>query len=308
MEFYDEKGLAVCGLACVLCREEDCPGCKAMGCSGGCDCDVYACAASKGLDGCYQCGDFPCERDMLKGTRIRAFNMYARKYGKADLLERLKANFENGITYHRADGLTGDYDKPEAQEDILRLLRFGTVNPYTKCPKLETEHFVLRLVKLSDAEDLMRCYQDPKAQRLFNSVCCSSDFCFSTLDELRDYIKSWLEAYDRQEFIRYAIVDKNTSRAVGTVEMFGMIGEYKTDTGILRLDIMSEFETEPYLLELFSLCVNEFFLMFGTDNIVTLAVAEAKARIKALNEAGFSVCESQTPQYNYICGKKSIYQ
>ena len=59
MGFREERGIAYCGLACVLCSVEDCPGCKA------------------------------------------------------------------GIAYYTPDGWSGDYDKPETEEEIYRLLRYG---------------------------------------------------------------------------------------------------------------------------------------------------------------------------------------
>ncbi len=55
MNFYEMKDMALCGLACVLCSETDCPGCKARGCSQVSDCSVYQCSTGRGLDGCYQC-------------------------------------------------------------------------------------------------------------------------------------------------------------------------------------------------------------------------------------------------------------
>lgn len=124
-----EKDLAICGLACVLCSEAQCPGCKRQGCAQGSDCSVYQCATAKGLDGCYQCDDFPCAQDMLQGTRNRAFGRYARTHGKQALLERLRINAENGIVYHRPGGLQGDYDLPATEEAVIRLIHFGTHNP-----------------------------------------------------------------------------------------------------------------------------------------------------------------------------------
>jgi RimJ/RimL family protein N-acetyltransferase len=304
MQFYEEKDLAVCGLACVLCREENCQGCKARGKAQGSECGVYNCAISKGLDGCYQCDDFPCHKDMLQGTRNRAFNQYAKQYGKKALLERLKTNYENGITYHKSDGLTGDYDLLETEDDVLRLLRFGTNNPYVKCPELHTEHFTLRRVMQNDVEDLLKCYCDPKTQKLFNSANCNTDFCFKSTQEMQEYMGDWIAAYENQEFIRFAIVDKITQKAVGTIEMFGLIGKYKTECGILRVDICSEYETELYLTELITLCVNEFFLMFGVSYIVTLAVSEAEKRINSLLKIGFSMCDAPKPEYNYIYEKR----
>lgn len=104
MKFYAEKDLALCGLACVLCSHEDCPGCKVRGCMEGSDCSIYQCATGKGLEGCYQCDEFPCEENMPQGVRNRAFNRYAKEHGKQALLDRLRNNFEKGITYHKPDG------------------------------------------------------------------------------------------------------------------------------------------------------------------------------------------------------------
>lgn len=304
MDFQEQRGIGYCGLACVLCSYEDCPGC-AVKIADGHDCSAGKCAAEKGLDGCYTCPDYDsCTEGMPHGKRSIAINHYAKNYGKQALIERLRINYENGITYHKPDKTAGDYDKLETEGDIQRLVRFGTHNPYIKCPVFHTENFMLRLVTLDDTEDLMKCYSDPKAQKLFNSANCTSDFCFKSLNELHKYIRCWLDAYERQEFIRYAIVDKTANRAVGTIEMFGMIGQYKAETGILRLDIISEFETERYLAELISLCITEFFLMFDVSHIVTLAIPEAENRIKSLKQMGFSVCDVPRPEYNFVYDRR----
>jgi len=120
--FCIEKDLGVCGLACVLCSAEDCLGCKMRAAKEGCDCSIYKCATAKGLDGCYQCDDFPCEEDMHKNIRNRAFNLYAKRHGKTALLERLRINYESGITYHKPDGSKSDYDLLETEEEVLRLI------------------------------------------------------------------------------------------------------------------------------------------------------------------------------------------
>ncbi len=304
MKFHAEKDLGVCGLACVLCSHEDCPGCKVRGCKDGCDCSVYQCAMRKELDGCYQCKDFPCEEKMLSGIRNRAFNRYARHYGKQALLDRLHINYENGITYHKPDGLKGDYDQLEAEADILRLVRFGTHNPYVKCPVLETEHFTLRLVEMDNANDLLECYSDPKAQEIFNADKCTSDFRYQTLDEMRECVRFWLTEYNKQAFVRFAIMNKASNKAVGTIEMFGMVGQYNTQRGVLRLDISSDYEEKACLHELFSLCVEEFFSLFAVGQIVTKAAPIADKRIKILSELGFTAYDYPEREHYWAKNKE----
>jgi len=124
MDFQEKRGIGYCGLACVLCSSEDCPGCAAGIANGG-GCSAGKCAAEKGVDGCYACPDYDaCTEDMPHGKRYRAFNRYAREFGKETLIERLRVNWENGITYDRPDKLPGDYSL-ETEDEIYQLLRYG---------------------------------------------------------------------------------------------------------------------------------------------------------------------------------------
>ena len=300
MEFHAEKDLAICGLACVLCSDEACCGCKERSCKQGCDCSVYQCAKTRNIDGCYECDNFPCEEKMLQGIRNKAFNRYAGMYGKQTLLNRLKINFENGITYHRPNGEKGDYDLLTGEDDIMRLIRFGTHTPYNNCPTIETANFIFRLVKIEDAEDLLKCYSDPKAQELFNYVNCKSDFRMNTIDEMDEMINYWLTEYSQQAYVRFSIVDKSTKRAVGTIEIFGKIGRYKVDRGILRIDVESGYENKAALLEIINMCVENFYLLFDLKEIATRIIPEAADRIEALTENGFQYCDQNDLELNYI--------
>lgn len=297
MRFCEEKDLALCGLACVLCGKEDCPGCKARGCAQGSDCSVYRCVTKKGLDGCYECEEFPCGEDMLKGIRNRAFNRYAALHGKQALLDRLRINYENGITYHRADGLKGDYDVLETEGDILRLVGFGSHDPYEKCPMLETEHFVLRLVTMDDADDLLQCYSDPKSQEIFDASACTSDFRYQTIEEMQACIRFWLLNYKNRGFIRFTIIDKASGLGIGAMEMFGATGNLAGSErwGVLRIDLASPYETKAYLNELLALSNTAYYSLMGVNRVVTKAIPTATERINALRVAEFTPFEWSEP-------------
>ena len=45
---------------------------------------------------------------------------------KQALIDRLRINHNNGIVYHKPDKTPGDYDVFETEEEIYRLIRFGT--------------------------------------------------------------------------------------------------------------------------------------------------------------------------------------
>jgi len=128
MKFREERGISYCGLACVLCRDEKCPGC-AKKITDGYDCPTGICALKKGIDGCYVCSDYPCGDKMLQGKRKQAFSRYAQEFGLQSLINQLRINHENGIIYHTSDGSPGDYDILETKDEIYNLLRYGKNHP-----------------------------------------------------------------------------------------------------------------------------------------------------------------------------------
>ena len=176
-------------------------------------------------------------------------------------------------------------------------------NPYKTCPVYETQNFMIRLVSEEDADDLLACYADPEAQELFNIDNFPTDCKFSTTEEMLEYIKFWLKEYEQEAYIRFAIVDKSTNKAVGTIEMFGMVGKYKTDTGILRIDIASRYEKAVFLHELLLVCVENFYTLFEVNNIATKATNHAVDRISALKKLGFQAGDFNGRSHYYLRSK-----
>lgn len=157
---------------------------------------------------------------------------------------------------------------------------------FSNCPVLESARFQLRLIDPSDSWDLLECYSDKNSAKLFNSDNCSSDFYITNIKDMESAIKIWLECYTRKEFVRFSIVDFFTGKIIGTIEIFGKNLDNK-NTGILRLDIKSEYEKEQYINDLMHLITVEFKTLFNLDAIVTKSIPEAKERIKVLREHDF---------------------
>jgi len=167
-------------------------------------------------------------------------------------------------------------------------------NPYKKCPVYETEHFFIRLVQLEDAENLVECYSDSKSQEIFNADNCTGDFHIHTTENMKLCLSAWLDAYEQEAFIRFAIIDKAIDKAVGTIEMFG------GDTGILRLDIASPYEEKPYLKEIIDVCITNFYNVFSVKSIATKAIPKAQNRIEALCGAGFCLGDFDEREHYYL--------
>ena len=119
------KKIGSCGLACMLCSEKlkgNCEGCMTTKAT---DCSIKSCCIRLGLIGCYECDEFPCEKDMFRNKRVSAFVKCAKDLGVENLVTHLQRNTEDGIKYHTEDGAKGDYDILENEDDIINLIKRG---------------------------------------------------------------------------------------------------------------------------------------------------------------------------------------
>lgn len=157
-------------------------------------------------------------------------------------------------------------------------------NVYEICPQFENQKYFLRLVIEDDCRDLLKVYSDKKAVMFFNSDNCGGDdFYYTTESRMEEAIKYWLWEYSRQGFVPWSVVDKNTSEAIGTIELFHRDSDdYFTNCGLLRLDLRSNYEKSKEIENILSLIIEPTFELFDCDKIATKAIPEAKERIKAL--------------------------
>lgn len=88
------------------------------------------------------------------------------------------------------------------------------MNPYKNCPIYENENYLLRLVEMSDAQDLLLVYSDEKAVPYFNSDNChGDDFHYTTLERMESAIDFWRTAYEQNAFVRWAIIARRSHSA-----------------------------------------------------------------------------------------------
>lgn len=184
---------------------------------------------------------------------------------------------------------------------------------YERCPELENERFLLRLVEEKDAADLQKVYGDKKALPFFNSDNCHGDiFYYPTQERMLEAVRYWLWEYERKGFVRFAIVDKEHNRAIGTIELFHRRSEdYFNNCGILRLDVGSDYEEEELLSGILSVILEPAYELFSCNAIATKAAVYAVERIAALKKAGFEksgevlIGQEQTYGDYWICRKKA---
>lgn len=169
-----------------------------------------------------------------------------------------------------------------------------TINVYEKFPVMENDRFLLRALNgEKDVEDLLKVYSDERAVPLFNSDNCNGDdFHYETPERMKKAIEFWQYSYEHGYFVRWAVVDKDSGEAVGTIELFNRQAEdYFNNCGLLRLDLRSDHENEACIQSILELLIPNVKEMFGCDMIATKAVAAADKRIRVLERLKFQLSE-----------------
>lgn len=167
------------------------------------------------------------------------------------------------------------------------------MNAYLECPTIKTKSFTIRLIRKEDSGSLFRCYNDERAVSFMNDDNCDFGFYVESREKMLETIGYWLDFYEKHYFIRFSIVDNATDQAVGTIE--GFVGE----TGVLRVDISSDFEKSAYLSEIFEFAKDNFYEFFGNAYIVTKAISGATERRNALNSSVWEFIDNFREHHDY---------
>ena len=122
--------IVYCGLVCAMCHlKAECDFCKntASLCARSEVCYQRSCCMKKGLQGCWECTEFPCSKDMFGPShdlRIRAFVAFIKAEGEEALIDCLLKNEDHGIHY----GKGRDYDGKSSEKEVIWLLKNGLPN------------------------------------------------------------------------------------------------------------------------------------------------------------------------------------
>ena len=288
--FDEKRGMAFCGLACAGCSDLDCPGCHLKGCQDADHCEILKCCTDRHLDGCHACDDFPCGAGMFQKPRVRAFVRCMREDGKANVLDGLRRNAAAGIAYHRANGLTGDYDlaAEKSEEAVIRMIRYGLgIDPYTDETPMSAGRFTIRRIRADDAGALMACYSDPLAWPFFNEDNCSGHFMFTTREVMDQAIQIWTTCHDTRQFARYTLLDAGVP--FGTVEFCPRreLHPVHGRVSIVRADVDPAHERSDAIQDILGCVIRDMMPAFRVDALITKAVPQAEERIAALGASGF---------------------
>ena len=176
-----------------------------------------------------------------------------------------------------------------------------SIDVYEQITVMESEKFLLREIDDGDVEDLLKVYSDRDAVPLFNSDNCVNGFYYTSIEKMKDTIAFCKREYQSRYYVRWAIIDKSTNCAIGTIELFNRRAkDYFNNCGLLRLDLRSDYEKQDIIVDILGIIISETKEMFACEMIATKAISIAKERIQALEHKGFCLSEELVIGHNGI--------
>ncbi|GAA0180930.1 hypothetical protein SH2C18_35400 [Clostridium sediminicola] len=175
-----------------------------------------------------------------------------------------------------------------------------TKDVYEECPMYKNKLITLRQTGLEDTQELLKCYSDEKAVPFFNSDNCNGDnFHYTTIERMKQAIDFWNFSYKSKHFVRWTVILNDTKEKIGTIEMFHRIADDEFNHyGVLRIDLQSNYETQPIIDEVLGIVNENFYKAFDVKAILTKAISDATERIGSLVQKGYQSMDKKFMTYD----------
>ena len=163
------------------------------------------------------------------------------------------------------------------------------INVFEECPVYQSEHFLLRKMDMQDAEGLFQCYSNPESVKYFNGDCCGDDFYYTDFSQFVKCMEFWESRYKEKDFVRFTIRDIELEKVIGMAEVCPSY-KYSADghcIGILRLDLLSEYEAGRDIQELLELILEQVYIDFRVHCVLMKAQENALIRRNVLKSLHF---------------------
>lgn len=163
------------------------------------------------------------------------------------------------------------------------------IDVFENCPAYQSKHFSIRKMKMADAEGLYQCYSNKEAAKYFNGDACEDDFYYTDFERFVKCMQYWESRYRARDFVRFTIIDTDKEIIAGMVEICPSYKYYADgfQMGILRIDILPQYETGEYIEELLNTILVHIYGDFQVRSVLMKAQEYAEVRRRVLKKLHF---------------------
>ena len=160
---------------------------------------------------------------------------------------------------------------------------------------IETENLILRPFEYSDAEAMLRYWvADEKIQFMY------AEPVYKTLDEVNGLLNKYISSYEKSDYYRWAITDKDGHRCIGQIAFF--LVDSNNNFAEIEYCIGSEFQCKGYATEATEALIGYGFEKIGLHKIQICTKTINLPSKKVIEKCGFTF-EGTLRDYFYYDGE-----
>ncbi len=151
---------------------------------------------------------------------------------------------------------------------------------------LQTERLTLRPFEIADAQEMFDGWtSDPIVARYVTWNA------HKNVDETASLLSIWTAEYEKPERLNFAIVQKESGKLIGGIDVVGYLGGVE-GTPVIGYNLAREYWGRGYMTEACR-CVIEYLFAKGYSEIRIDAMAENIASIKVIQKCGGVFLETE---------------
>lgn len=160
---------------------------------------------------------------------------------------------------------------------------------------IETERIILRRFEYTDDNAMLKYWvADEKIQSLY------SEPVYSTKEEVKELLDKYIESYDKSDYYRWAIIEKNSGECIGQIAFF--LVDSKNHFAEIEYCIGSDFQCKGFATEATKAVIKYGFEKMNLHKIQICTKTINKPSKRVIEKCGFTY-EGTLRDYFYMNGE-----
>lgn len=166
---------------------------------------------------------------------------------------------------------------------------------HTGTETIETERLILRKFQYTDDDAMLKYWiADEKIQSLY------SEPVYSTKAEVRGLLDKYIGSYEKDDYYRWAVIEKNSGECIGQIAFF--LVDSKNHFAEIEYCIGSEFQNNGYATEATKAVIRYGFEKISLHKVQICTKTINKPSKRVIEKCGFTY-EGTLRDYFYMNGE-----